>query len=158
MKEGVLHIVRTTNRVLKKLAGLVLLGLIHCIDLIAPLLLVGRTSPKLGRTVKSGRTIHVASAHLIASKTNGMTKPLARQKDRHLDTETCLRVKERRHMIVLQELRNELLIDRLHFRALLGKADTSGIHHGKIIAKGLEKFDGAGLKDRHALLMLPPSK
>ncbi len=158
MKEGVLHIVRTTNRVLKKLTGLVLLGPIHCVDLITSLLLVGRTGPKLGRTVKSGRTIHVASAHLIASKANGMPKPLTRQKDRHLDTETCLRVKERRHMIVLQELCNELLIGGLHLRTLLGKTDTSGIHHGKIIAKGLEKFDGAGLKDRHTLLYWLPSK
>lgn len=87
-----------------------------------------------------------------------MAKPLTRQKDRHLDTEACLRVKERRHVVMLEELCNELLVTGGHLVALLGKTDTSCIHHGKIIAKRLEKFDGAGLKDRHTLLCWLPSK
>lgn len=151
-EKPVLGLEGADHGLLKKLAGLILVGPIHLVDLITPLLLVGRTGTELRGAVKRGRTIHISPAHLIASKADRMTKPLTSQEDRHLDTKASLRVKKRRHVVVLEELRNELFVSGSHLLALLGKADTSGIHDGEIIAKRLQKFDGAGLKDRHVVL------
>ena len=158
MKELVLDLESTRHRILKQLTSLVLLGLVHRIHFITALLLIGGTTTELRRRLKRGRTIHLTTTHLIAGKSNRVTEPLTSQKDRHLDPKASLRVKERSHMVVLQELGNELRIGRGEFCALLGKADTSRIHHGKIITKRLQKLDRTGLKDRHIFFSWLPSK
>ena len=146
------------NGLLKNIATHVLSSVAHWIDLITALLLVGRTCTKLSGRVKRGRRIHLTTAHLIAGKPNRVSEPLTSQEDWHLDSKACLRVKERGHMVVLQELCNQLRIGRRELRALLGKADTSRIHHGKVVAKRLQKLDRTGLKDRHIFFSWLPSK
>ena len=146
------------NGLLKDIATYVLSSVAHWIDLITALLLIGCTPTELSGRVKRGRRIHLTTAHLIAGKSNRVAEPLASQKDRHLDSKTCLRVKERGHMVVLEELRNQLRVCGSELSTLLGKADTSRIHHGKVIAKRLQKLDRTGLKDRHIFFSWLPSK
>lgn len=158
IKKLVIRLLRLNHGLLQDFAALALNRIIHGIHLITALLLIGRTCTELRRTLKSGRTINLATAHLIASKPDRVTKPLASQKDRHLDTKACLRVKERGHMVVLQELRNELFIGRREFLALLGKANTSRVDNREIIAKGLKKLNRTGLEERHIFFSWLPSK
>ena len=158
LQKLVLGLESTRNGVLKELTGLVLIGVIHRIHFITALLLISRTCTELGRRVKRGRRIHLTTAHLIAGKPNRVAEPLTSQEDRHLDSKACLGVKERGHMVVLQELCNQLLVGRRELCALLGKADTSRIHHGKVITKRLQKLDRTGLKDRHIFFSWLPSK
>lgn len=154
----VIRLLGLNHGLLEDFAALVLNCVIHGIDLVTPLLLVSGTRTELRRRLKRRRAINLATTHLIASKSHGMAEPLTREKDRHLDTEACLGVKERGHVIVLEKLRNKLLITRCHLMALLGKTDTSRIHDREIIAKGLKKLNRTGLKERHIFFSWLPSK
>jgi hypothetical protein len=105
---------------------------------VASLFLVGGPSANGIGQMKRRRIVHVSPRHLIASKPDRVTKPLASHPNRHLQAKPSLRMEKGTNVVVVCEILTQLRITFCELVHVLSERDPCSIHNRQVISKRLE--------------------